>query len=218
MLVSYEVIEVQPARGRDAIYAGLADIALNDLPVLAMENTGATLEEALTFLDPMLKDLAFTRKAGSGVFPFNIYDDKKDRGIHVDSLPVSPQQTEITCNIHHTEKGVAQGDFLRYQPAFLRDPFAVWRARGSNQSNWFGGEDEINELFAQGLVDDAYFIPTCHRATLPAGTSVVFKEGLPLAHGFTSLERPRYSRAQLFNMPIERGFNITQCQISPTYL
>ena len=112
-------------------------------------------------------------------------------GVDLPPLPndwhIDPHGTSnfwVTINYHHTRYGEVGGRYVR-----ALQPFSYLHKK-----------DEA--LLEQGLVDTSRFEPVCWRTLSKRGTLVIFKAGLPVAHSFTTLKRPRGSALQIARLAL----------------
>jgi hypothetical protein len=106
----------------------------------------------------------------------------KDFGLHVDSD--GPHQDKLVAgvNCNYFDKGSARVTFLPYKRKYL------WE-RQRYRHELVTDVDEAN--FALGKVDSRKFTGKAFQTVVNPHDLLVFKEGLPLAHDFESLELPR---------------------------
>ncbi len=188
----FEIRNVVPASNPAAAGRLVEEFAHTDLPVIAIEDTGRTLSVALKAIGPLLPE-AMETGVPSSEFRIPLGDSLWHflPGIDLPPLPddwhIDPHgdaDSWITINYHHTGFGEVQGRFVRA----LR-PFSYLH-------------DKDKYLLGQGVVDTRNFEPVCWRSLSKRGTLVIFKAGLPLAHSFSTLKRPRGSTLQIARLAL----------------
>lgn len=177
----------------------LEEFVSTDLPAFAIANSGSTGTEARSRLTPLLpSSLQWQDKQ-----PDEFWSEPGEGlRIHVDNVPVTPDQSAIDVNAHFTKIGTAVASFFRIGPTLrgnLRDRTLLGSPILTPE-----GYTKLHE----GLVDPEYLEPLCWRTTCQPGTTVFFKEGEPLAHAFRTGTTHRYSEAALASLVIHPGLGL----------
>ena len=175
----------------------LLRFATSSRPVEVFRNVAPVADEAIARLMPLLPEpISFDTIDGIyDVTSFNYNPGDHGLGLHIDFIhPPSNGSDLLQINFHHTSQGSARARFLRINTERIME----WYATGPNYRDIMEllPADIIETFTRYGLVDPYYLDTEGIEVTVDPGDIVLFKEALPLAHEFTTLNgEPRSSAA-----------------------
>lgn len=190
MITTFNRIPLPEAHDRQSTARLLEGFASTALPGFVIRQAGANLDQAL---EGMLSLLPATIQLKDEKFivadndPDQDTDNHRDFGLHIDTIEITePEITPIT--FHHTHRGIVDASL------FLPGVEVLDMARRKNGDQL---PFELTALFKQGKIDTDYAQATCHHARLYPGDMLVFKDGKPVVHDFTTIQAPRTSSINL---------------------